>query len=189
MNKLHALIQQAVRSRYALPFFISAVFIEPFFFMPTIPLYIIYGIEMPRKALYYALIGAVVSVLGAATAYWFAYWLADICGMDILNYLISAEKIHTIQRYCKHWMLWPVIALFSFMPVPFKVITIPSGFLHISFIPFIASVALGRFSRYVLLGIGLSIWGQRLQQIIDRYFYHCIVLIIGIILLTWWLFH
>lgn len=185
MNKFHKIIQQAVRSQYALPFFIAAVFIEPFFFMPTIPLYIVYGVEMPRKALWYAALGTCVSILGAASAYWFAYWLSYAYGMTILNYLVAPEKIELVKRYCTWWLM----ATSSFLPVPFKFITIPAGFLHIPFVHFIISVGLGRLARYLLLGIGLALFGDKLQQIIDRYFYHCIVLIIGIILLTWWLFH
>ncbi len=185
MKKVHALFHHAVSSKYALPLFIAAVFIEPFFIMPTIAIYTMYGIEMPKRALWYALLASIVSVIGAACAYWFAYWLSITYGLKLLHYLISPEKLDSFKCYCTPW----VIASSSFLPVPFKFITIPAGFLHLPFITFIASVAIGRFARFMLLGIGLSLWGQKLQKVIDRYFYYFVALTMSIIIALWWFFH
>jgi membrane protein YqaA with SNARE-associated domain len=191
MKKLLVWAERKVTSPYALPIFSLLVFIEPFFFMPVTELYILYGIMRPKNAFNLAAIATISSILGAMVAYGIGLLLWNVGLQNALYWLISPERFQecaTTYRCCA------VSAVFwgSFIPfIPFKAFTLTAGFCQLPLMPFILSVAAARALRFFGLATALYFFGDKIQHIVDRYFYIIVTLMVAASLLglIWFLYH
>jgi membrane protein DedA with SNARE-associated domain len=60
--------------------------------------------------------------------------------------------------------------VYSFIPLPFKIITLGSGFLHLSLPTLLIASTLGRSSRFFLLGAICYAYGNRAREFIEKHF-------------------
>lgn len=182
MKKLYLWARQKVHSPYALPIFTLLVYIEGFLFMPVNTLLFIYGVEWPERTWVYATVAWIASILGGITAYGLGGLLPHLGAEKLLYYLFSPENLTTFgQQYCQKGAY--IAFMYSLLPLPYKIITISAGFFHVPFIPFVVSIAAARALRFFGIGLALSLWGKQLQQIIDRHFALCVLLIVVLIVL------
>lgn len=167
-------------------------FLEAIFFLPTDPILILYCIERRNRALHYATIATIASVLGGITSYMLGSYLWNIAGQKIiyntyLNYAFSPEKIlQTIELYRTH-EIWAIF-IAGFTPVPYKLATLTAGFCKLSFIPFVVCSIIARGARFYLLAIVIKIFGVQLKETINRYFNIILVLTLVLIVASIWLF-
>ena len=64
------------------------------------------------------------------------------------------------------WIVLLVIA--GFTPVPFKLLTISSGFIHFNFIIFILVASITRGSRFFLLAGMINIFGKKIVPLLEK---------------------
>ena len=64
------------------------------------------------------------------------------------------------------WIVLLVIA--GFTPVPFKLLTISSGFIHFNFIIFILVASITRGSRFFLLAGLINIFGKKIVPLLEK---------------------
>ena len=167
-------------------------YLEAIFFLPTDPILIVYCIERRDRALLYATIATISSVLGGITSYVLGSYLWEMAGQQIiyntyLNFLFSPEKIlAAMDSYRQN----EVFAIFfaGFTPVPYKLATLTAGFCKLNIIPFIVCSFFARGARFYGLAIIIKIFGVQLKETIDRYFNIILVLTLVIIALSIWLF-
>lgn len=190
MKKLLAWAERKVQSPYALPIFSFLVFIEAFFFMPVTELYILYGITRPKNAFNLAALATICSIFGAVVAYGIGLLLWNVGLQHALYWLISPERLQectTTYRCCAvSTVFWG-----SFLPLPFKAITLTAGFCQLPLMTFILSVAAARALRFFGLATALYFFGDTIQHCVDRYLYIIITLIVAASLLglIWFLYH
>ena len=167
-------------------------FLEAIFFLPTDPMLIMYCINRKEKALRYATIATVASVIGGITSYLIGAMLWNIAGEQIIhnkivNYVLSpATFTHLSQQYRQHE--WLAILIAGFTPVPYKAATLTAGFCRISLIPFVLCSIIARGSRFYLLAVIAKILGVHIQQSINRYFNIIIGLTALAIMFSFWFF-
>lgn len=167
-------------------------FIEAIFFLPTDPMLIVYCLNREEKALRYATIATVCSVIGGITSYFFGAILWDIAGEQIIhhkivNYVLSPAMFdHLSQQYRQNE--WWAILIAGFTPVPYKAATLTAGFCKLSFIPFVLCSIVARGSRFYLLALIIKFVGARVQKSINRYFNIIIGLTAIAILFSFWFF-
>ena len=157
------------RSKFFLGF-IS--FIESFIF-PIPPDVFIIPMTIAKRAQWIriALIATIGSVLGACLGYFIGYVffneigvkIFELYGVDNTNFL--KEKMSS-EGGVIAWIT--LLAIAGFTPVPFKLLTITSGFVHFNFFYFVIVSLLTRGSRFFLIAFLIGNFGPAMKKIIEK---------------------
>ncbi|MEW6994359.1 YqaA family protein [Colwelliaceae bacterium MEBiC 14330] len=124
----------------------------------------------PQKAWYYAGLTTVASILGGAVGYWLGYLMFEPWIQPLITHFGYQERFDTAIAWFNEWGVW-VIFIAGFSPIPYKLFTVSAGFLHMAFVPFFITSAIGRGMRFFLVA-GLIKWGgsameQKIRQWVD----------------------
>ncbi|HEX9793207.1 MAG TPA: VTT domain-containing protein [Planctomycetota bacterium] len=141
-----------------------------FFPLPPDPLLLAMGAGRPDRALHFALVTTVASVLGAMLGYAIGAFLHDTLGVWLLD-LYDADRVvfdKITAWYEENGFLGILLAAIT--PIPFKVFTIASGILGYEFLPFLAASALGRSLRFFAEGLLLQFFGRPIANWMGRWF-------------------
>lgn len=141
-----------------------------FFPLPPDPLLMAMGAGNPKRALRFAAITTVGSVLGALVGYSIGAFLMDSVGEYLLNHYDSDR--HTwgqVQVWFNEYGLW-ILLIAAFTPIPFKLFTIASGTFGENILLFIAVCTVGRGARFFLEGFLLRHFGDPIVRILDKWF-------------------
>ena len=157
------------RSKFILGF-IS--FIESFVF-PIPPDVLIIPMTIARKNewIKIALIATVGSVLGACLGYFIGYVFFNEIGLKIFeiygvdNASFLKDKVSSDGGVIA-WIT--LLAIAGFSPVPFKLLTITSGFIHFNLFYFIIICLLTRGSRFFLIAFLIGNFGPTMKKIIEK---------------------
>jgi membrane protein YqaA with SNARE-associated domain len=151
-------------------------FLDSFVFpIPPLFLQVALSLEKPKRSFWYAFVDTTASVLGAVAGYWIGYALWDSVGVRIIGEL-SPEKRQMLQHN-----QFVVTLVYSFVPMPFKFITLGSGFLHLSIATLLIASTLGRSARFFALALLCFIYGPRAKGFIERHF-NGVCLAIGVLI-------
>jgi membrane protein YqaA with SNARE-associated domain len=147
-------------------------FIESFIFpLPPDLLIIPMTIAKMNDWFKIALIATIGSVLGACFGYFIGYIFFNEIGIPIFelygidNTSFLEEKISQ-GRGIIAWASFLAIAAFT--PIPFKLLTITSGFLHFNLIFFILICFLVRGFRFFLISILIGKFGPKIKLLIEK---------------------
>lgn len=171
MKQLYQWMGQQVHNKHATKLFSLLSFIEGFFFVPLGTLLVIYCLAKREKAFMYAAIATVLSVLGGVVGYLVGLLLWEAFSGNILNYLITPEHFAYLKSLYATYQSWTIF-LATLMPIPFKAVSISAGFCKIPVINFVILSMMGRGLRFFALASSVYIWGDKINQIIDKYFYY-----------------
>ena len=157
------------KSNFFLGFF---SFIESFIFpIPPDVIIIPMTIAKPRNWLRIALIATIGSLMGAILGYFIGYIFFNEIGVKIFelygvdNASFLKNKIAS-QGGVVAWMT--LLAIAGFTPVPFKLLTITSGFVHFNIFYFILISLLTRGSRFFILAFLIGNFGPTMKKIIEK---------------------
>jgi membrane protein YqaA with SNARE-associated domain len=141
-----------------------------FFPLPPDPLLMAMGAGNPKRALRFAAITTVGSVLGALIGYSIGAFLMDSVGVYLLD-LYDGDR-HTWGKIEDWYSEYGVLALLlaAVTPIPFKVFTIASGAMGLGIWPFVAACTVGRGARFFLEGFLLRHFGDPIVRILDKWF-------------------
>jgi len=140
-------------------------FLDSFVFpIPPLFLQIALSLERPRRSFWYASVNTVASVAGAVCGYYIGYALWGSIGVRIIGEVSPAVR-DMLHDNAFFWTF-----LYSFVPLPFKLITLGSGFLHLSLVTLLAASTLGRSLRFFALGVLTFVYGPRARGFIERHF-------------------
>ena len=147
-------------------------FIESFIF-PIPPDVFIIPMTIARKEQWkkIAFIATIGSVLGACFGYFIGYIffnevgvkIFDLYGVDNASFL--KDKVSS-EGGIIAWIT--LLAIAGFTPVPFKLLTITSGFVNFNFFYFIIISALTRGSRFFLIAFLIGNFGPAMRKIIEK---------------------
>jgi len=154
-------------------FFLGGIsFIESFIFpIPPDVIIIPMTIAKPRSWVRIALIATVGSLMGAILGYFIGYIFFNEIGVKIFelygvdNTSFLKDKIAS-QGGVIAWMT--LLAIAGFTPVPFKLLTITSGFVHFNIFYFILISLLTRGSRFFILAFLIGNFGPTMRKIIEK---------------------
>jgi len=173
MNQLKQLYDWTlIKSRHPKAFlFLSFVaFIESSFFpIPPDIILIPMIIAKRTKAFFYAFICTASSVLGGLFGYLIGLYLFDSLGTIIINYYELSGQFAVFENYYLKYGIWIILGA-GFTPFPFKFITIASGVFGLNIFLFIIISILGRGLRFYLIAFLLRIFGQVIEELINKYF-------------------
>jgi len=147
-------------------------FIESFVF-PIPPDVLIIPMTIAKKQdwIKIALIATIGSVLGACLGYFIGYVFFNEIGIKIFelygvnNASFLKDKMSS-EGGTIAWMTLLTIAGFS--PIPFKLLTITSGFVHFNFFYFIVVSLLTRGLRFFLIAFLIGNFSSAMKKIIEK---------------------
>ncbi|MCB1865997.1 MAG: DedA family protein [Chromatiales bacterium] len=125
------------------------------------------SLAQPGRALRFALLTTVASVLGGVAG----YWIGALAIGNIEPHLAEwgyLDAYRTAHDWFGRWGFWAVF-LAGFSPIPYKVFTISAGAAQMAFAPFVLASLIGRGARFFLVA-GLIAWGgERLEAGLRRW--------------------
>jgi len=140
-------------------------FLDSFVFpIPPLFLQVALSLERPKRSFWYALVDTVPSVLGAAAGWYIGHALWSSVGVRI----IGEVPQHYRDLLHENQFFWTLV--YSFIPLPFKIITLGSGFMNLSISTLLMASTLGRASRFFLLGAICYAYGNRARDFIEKHF-------------------
>ena len=124
-----------------------------------------------RKAVYFATICSVASVLGGLAGYAIGHFAWDGLQEYFYQYVpgFTKEKFSRIADWYEEWG-WPLVFLAGFSPIPYKIFTIASGVLGMALLPFTLASAVSRSGRFFLVALLISKFGEPMKELIDKHF-------------------
>ena len=147
-------------------------FIESFIF-PIPPDVLIIPMTIARKHewIKIALIATIGSILGACLGYFIGYVffneigirIFDIYGVDDTSFL--KDKVSS-EGGVIAWIT--LLAIAGFSPVPFKLLTITSGFINFNIFYFVIISLVTRGSRFFLIAFLVGNFGPTMKKIIEK---------------------
>ena len=147
IRRLYNWVLSWAESRYGIHALFLIAFAESSFF-PIPPDVLLIGLALgqPEQAYWFALICTIGSVAGGAFGYLIGWQLMETIGTPILEFYQALDKFEAVKAYFLHYGGWAVAAA-GFTPIPYKVFTIASGAVTLSFATFFLASVAGRAGR------------------------------------------
>lgn len=140
-------------------------FLDSFVFpIPPLFLQVALSLERPKRSFWYATVDTVPSILGAAAGYYIGLTFWGTLGVRIVG-----EIPHGFRDLMTHQQFL-ITVLYSFVPLPFKIITLGSGFMRLDLPTLLIASTLGRSSRFFALGAICFFYGDRAKDFIEKHF-------------------
>jgi membrane protein YqaA with SNARE-associated domain len=138
-----------------------------FFPIPPDAMLVPMCLARPERAFRYAGICTITSVLGGILGYAIGYLLYDTIGsflIKLYNYGDQAEAFRAAYAEWGHW----IILIKGATPIPYKIVTITSGFAAYDLFWFIVLSIITRGARFYLVAGLLYLWGDWAREFIER---------------------
>lgn len=144
-------------------------FMEASFFpIPPHPLLGLMCLAQPKHAVRYALITTIASVLGGLLGYAIGYFLYDSVGTSLLSALGLSESFPHAACTLRHYGA-EIILIKGATPIPFKLITITAGFIHMDLFTFVWASVVSRGLLFMAVGILFQLFGAPIKAVLDKY--------------------
>jgi len=162
-------------------------------FLPLPPdfLLIPMSIARPQRAMHYALVCTLTSVAGAVLGYAIGYLLWDTLGQWLIKLYGYQSKVDYFRQLYAEYGAW-VILIKGFTPIPYKLVTIVSGFAGYNFLAFLGLSLLTRGARFFVLALLLTRYGDKVRAALDRHLTvlvsACLVVLLGGVVASLYLF-
>ena len=156
------------KSRLAYPFIFILCFLESIIFPFPQEVFMIPMMASDRdrifKIAWFALLG---SLFGAIVAYFIGMYLFESIGMYILNlYDLNESFSNFSDQVSEFGFIYVFIG--GFTPVPFKIVTLSSGFIGINFLIFITASIISRSVRFFLIGYIIWKFGEDIMKSFEK---------------------
>ncbi len=140
-----------------------------FFPIPPDILLIPMALASKARALFYAFMCTLFSVLGGILGYAIGYFFYNSVGIYIVDFYHLENSFNIFESYYKEFGVLIVLGA-GITPFPYKFITIASGVFGLNIFLFIIVSIIGRGLRFYLIAILLYFFGEKIKLIIDKYF-------------------
>ena len=172
IKKIYNKCLEWARHKSANPILGAVSFFESFIFpIPTDVMIIPMVIANREKFLKISLIAIIFSVLGAIIGYLIGYIFFNEVGIRIFEIFgFENANIFKEKLASETGLLSGIIILFiaGFTPLPFKIITISSGFVHFNIFFFIITCLLARGLRFLLVGYLAYKYGEAIGPFLEK---------------------
>jgi membrane protein YqaA with SNARE-associated domain len=159
----------AAHKPYALWIMAAVAFAESSFFpVPPDVMLIPMSLARPARAWFYALVCTAGSVLGGVLGYAIGALLYDSLGQWLINLYGLGDKVEAFRAGYAEYGAW-IILLKGLTPIPYKLVTITSGFANYNIWLFIALSVIARGGRFFVVAILLNRYGEWIRVRIERH--------------------
>jgi membrane protein YqaA with SNARE-associated domain len=138
-----------------------------FFPVPPDVMLIPMALARPERAYVMAAWCTVTSVAGGIVGYAIGYLLYDSVGAWLMQLYGYTEKVEVFRAAYAQWGAW-IILLKGLTPIPYKIVTITSGFAGYNFLLFVVFSMIARAGRFFVLAFLLHRYGEQARHIIEK---------------------
>jgi membrane protein YqaA with SNARE-associated domain len=138
-----------------------------FFPVPPDVMLIPMSLARPDRAWYYATLCTLTSVAGGLLGYFIGAALYDSLGHWLIQLYGYGDKVEAFREAYAHYGTW-IILLKGVTPIPYKIVTITSGFAGYDIYLFVALSVVARGVRFFLEAFLLNRYGARARSIIEE---------------------
>ena len=177
----------AAHKPYALWIMGIVSFAESSFFpVPPDVMLIPMSLARPQRAWLYATVCTATSVLGGIVGYAIGALLFDSVGQWLIQVYGLGDKVDAFRASYAEWGA-VIILLKGLTPIPYKLVTITSGFAGYNIILFILCSIVARGGRFFVVAILLNRYGDWIRVRIERHLglwvaLGAIVLVLGFVI-------
>ncbi len=152
---------------YALWLMGAVSFAESSFFpIPPDVMLIPMSLARPQRAWVYALVCTVTSVAGGVVGYAIGALLYDSVGQWLIQLYGYGDKVEAFRASYAEYGAW-IILLKGLTPIPYKIVTITSGFADYNLWLFILFSVIARGGRFFIVAIVLNRYGTWIREQIE----------------------
>jgi len=116
-----------------------------------------------------AAVCTIASVLGGLAGYAIGAGLYEAIGQPVIAFYHLEEAFHNFQTRFDEWGGWIIVAK-GLTPIPFKLVTIASGVVHLNLVTFVVASLLTRGLRFFIVAWLFYRFGPQARAMIDRNF-------------------
>jgi membrane protein YqaA with SNARE-associated domain len=143
-------------------------FVESSFFpIPPDTMLIPMSLARPDKAWTYATLCTITSVAGGVLGYFIGAYLYDTVGHWLISLYGYGDKVEAFREAYARWGT-VIILLKGLTPIPYKIVTITSGFAGYNIWMFILCSFVARGMRFYLTAFLLNRYGAQVRHIIEK---------------------
>ena len=143
-------------------------FVESSFFpVPPDVMLIPMSLGRPDKAWFYATVCTLASVAGGVLGYFIGAVLYDSVGAWLIHLYGYGNKVEAFRQAYAQWGTW-IILIKGVTPIPYKIVTIASGFAGYNFFLFVLLSFVARGMRFFLLAFLLNRYGEQARVILEE---------------------
>jgi membrane protein YqaA with SNARE-associated domain len=125
------------------------------------------NLTRPDKAWFYATVCTGTSVAGGLLGYLIGALLYDSIGLWLIQLYGYGNKVEAFREAYAQWGGW-IILLKGLTPIPYKIVTIASGFAGYNVFLFVLLSIVARGMRFFLLAFLLNRYGAQARLIIEK---------------------
>jgi membrane protein YqaA with SNARE-associated domain len=154
----------------AVRIFAVICFIESSFFpIPSEVMMLPMCLKRPDRALYYAFIASVFSVLGGIFGWMIGYFAYETVGRTLLAWFGGLDAFEALRQGAgaETMTVMMITSSLAHLP-PIKIVTILSGALGVNLGLFVLIAAVVRTARFFLIGWLLMRYGEPIRTFIER---------------------
>jgi membrane protein YqaA with SNARE-associated domain len=153
---------------YALWIMAAVSFAESSFFpIPPDVILVPMALARPEKARLYALVCTIASVAGGVLGYAIGAFLYDTLGKWLISLYGYGDSVEAFRAAYAEWGAW-IILIKGMTPIPYKIVTIASGFAGYDFFMFVVLSLITRGARFFLEAELLRIYGEPIRGFIEK---------------------
>lgn len=182
LRRLYAWIL-ALSDRPSAPYVLGAVaFAESSFFpVPPDAMMVPMAVSRPDRVWLYATIATLASVAGGLVGYAIGALLFDSLGQWLIRLYglqNSATAFESSYAEYGHW----VILLKGLTPIPYKLVTITSGFAGYDLFWFVILSLITRGARFGLIAAMIGRYGPQIRAIMDKHLTLIVVVLVAVVI-------
>src|ERR1700704_4997097 len=153
---------------YALWILGAVSFAESSFFpVPPDIMLLPMSLARPKRAWLFAALCTVASVAGGVVGYGIGALLYDSVGQWLINLYGLGGKVEAFRASYAQWGAWIIIGK-GLTPIPYKLVTITSGFAGYNLGLFILFSIIARAGRFFVIAFLLHRFGDQARHIIEK---------------------
>ena len=153
---------------YALWILGAVSFAESSFFpVPPDIMLLPMSLARPRQAWVFATLCTVASVAGGVLGYAIGALLYDSLGQWLINLYGLGDKVEAFRASYAEWGAWIIIGK-GLTPIPYKLVTIASGFAGYDFFMFVVLSIITRGARFFLEAELLRHFGEPIREFVEK---------------------
>jgi len=168
LRRLYDWTMRLAASPRAVPALVGVSFAESSFFpIPPDVLLVPMALAKPERARYYAFVCTIASVLGGLLGYAIGALLYDTVGLWLIEAYGYGDRMEEFRAAYAEWGAW-IILIKGLTPIPFKLVTIASGFAGYDLFWFVVLSFVTRGFRFFLVAELLRHFGEPVREFIER---------------------
>jgi membrane protein YqaA with SNARE-associated domain len=153
---------------YALWIMAGVSFAESSFFpIPPDVMLLPMSLARPKRAWWFAAVCTIASVAGGLVGYGIGALLYDSLGQWLMHIYNLTDKVETFRQSYAEWGAI-IILLKGLTPIPYKLVTITSGFAGYNIWLFILCSIVARGGRFFVLAVLLNRYGDVIRKELEK---------------------